>query len=474
MARTILVVEDDIALIKALGRYLSHAGNRVLEAHTCAEAMHILESGEAAVDVVLADVSLPDGVGFDIASKLAERENGPAVIVMTGDDRISTAITAFHRGVSDFLLKPFSFEALDQALDRVKPRRNAAPPPIAPIASTRTPSEAWRKKYAPEIIGSAVQLERVFAIIERVADTDCTVIVTGESGTGKELVAKALHNASDRRQKPFVTVNCAALPENLIESELFGHARGSFTGATNSREGRFTAADGGTIFLDEVGELPLAAQAKLLRVLQEKEVTPVGDSRAHRVDVRVIAATNRDLEDMVASGTFREDLWYRLCVIPIELSPLRERRQDIPELVHHFIARTNQKRERNVSGITKDALSILQGFDWPGNIRELENKIERMVVLRSEGEISVEDIPPRLRQAGKSIPPRGGEEPVLPDDGIDLKDAVERYENALILQALERTGWNKNRAAAILRMNRTTLVEKLKKKGLDEDAARVA
>lgn len=484
MARTILVVEDDVALLRALSRYLSHAGHRVVEAHSCSEAYEKLSSLDAGIDIVLTDVSLPDGVGFDIADKLAEDKHPAVVIVMTGDDRITTAITAFHRGVADFLLKPFSFEALDQALERVKPQRrqNATQAPMAAQASAiRTPGDAWRKKYAPDLIGTATQLERVFAIIERVADTDCTVIVSGESGTGKELVARALHMASDRRTKALVTVNCAALPENLIESELFGHARGSFTGATNSREGRFTAADGGTIFLDEVGELPLAAQAKLLRVLQEKEVTPVGESKAHKVDVRVIAATNRDLEDMVANGTFREDLLYRLAVIPIELPPLRERRGDIPELVRHFIARTNAKRERSVSGINKEAMDILCGYDWPGNVRELENKIERMVVLRSEGELAVEDIPAKLRAARPALAPvkdlqaQNGEDPLLPDDGIDLKDAVERYENALIVQALERTGWNKNRAAAILRMNRTTLVEKLKKKGMmDEDQARVA
>ncbi|MDH5493467.1 MAG: sigma-54 dependent transcriptional regulator, partial [Myxococcales bacterium] len=306
-------------------------------------------------------------------------------------------------------------------------------------------------------------------VIDKVADTDCSVLVTGESGTGKELVARALHQASDRKEEPFVTVNCAAIPENLLESALFGHARGSFTGATQSRVGRFAQAAGGTIFLDEIGELPLALQSKLLRVLQEKEVTPLGESRTLRIDVRVVAATNRDLEEMVESGNFREDLLYRLNVIPVELPSLRQRRSDIPLLVEHFVHQTNVKRGRFIAGVSDEAMAALCAYDWPGNVRQLENTLERLVVLKSEGFIEVDDLPEKWRkQAAHS---GGSSSPELPEDGIDLRDAVEQFENALILQALERTGWNKNQAASILRMNRTTLVEKLKKKKLPQPIA---
>ena len=327
----------------------------------------------------------------------------------------------------------------------------------------------WREQYASSILGADPKLTRVFGILERVCDTDCTVLVTGESGTGKELIARALHDSSDRRGRPLVTVNCAAIPENLLESELFGHARGAFTGATAARVGRFVAADGGTLFLDESGELPLALQAKLLRVVQEKEVTPVGESRSQRVDVRVVAATNRDLEEMVERGEFREDLLYRLQVVPVELPPLRERKGDIAALVEHFVSRTAQVRGRPVTGVAPDALKAMSAYDWPGNIRQLENTIERMVLLRAEGEIELEDLPPKV-VAGLAAQSVSADAPTLPEDGIELRDAVEQFENALILQALERTGWNKNRAAALLRMNRTTLVEKLKKKNLASEA----
>jgi transcriptional regulator with PAS, ATPase and Fis domain len=337
-------------------------------------------------------------------------------------------------------------------------------------AADQTPAEMWRDMHAPNLIGREPKLLEVFGIMASVADADCSVLVTGETGTGKELIARALHAGSNRKNRPFVAVNCAAIPENLIESELFGYAKGSFTGAVQSRQGRFSQADGGTIFLDEIGELPLALQAKMLRVLQEQEVTPLGESKAQKVDVRVIAATNRDLEEMAETGKFREDLLYRLNVIPIELPPLRERRCDIPVLIERFLLRCNDRRSRSITGISHDALMALTSYAWPGNIRQLENTVERMVLLRSTGEIGLDDLPPKIREAKPATNGSMGD-PQLPENGIDLRDAVEQFENALIRQALERTGWNKNRAATILQMNRTTLVEKLKKKGLAGDEA---
>jgi transcriptional regulator with PAS, ATPase and Fis domain len=328
----------------------------------------------------------------------------------------------------------------------------------------------WRKQYAPNILGIDPRLQNLFAMMERVSDTDCSVLITGESGTGKELVARALHAASRRRDQPFVAINCASIPENLLESELFGHAKGAFTGALNARIGKFVAADGGTLLLDEIGELPPLMQAKLLRVLQDREVTPIGENKAKRIDVRVIAATNRNLEELVKENRFREDLLYRIQVIPLELPPLRERRRDIDELVGKFIERSSRLRKRPMPTIAIEAMAALRNYNWPGNIRELENVIERVVLLRANGEIVLDDLPAKIRSViGATVTKLF--EPMLPDEGIDLRDAVEQFENALILQALKRTGWNKNRASTVLRINRTTLVEKLKKKNLIDKAA---
>jgi transcriptional regulator with GAF, ATPase, and Fis domain len=325
----------------------------------------------------------------------------------------------------------------------------------------------WRAHYAPELFGDDPKLCAVLTMIQRVADTDCPVLVSGRTGTGKELIARAIHRASRRAAQSFVAVNCAALPEHLVESELFGHVRGAFTGAVGPRAGHFVMADGGTLFLDEIGELPLSQQAKLLRALQEQEVTPVGDSRARKVDVRLVAATHRDLEAMVEQGSFREDLLYRIQVVPAELPPLHERRGDIAKLIEHFITCANTRRKRRVSGISGEAMAALEAYPWPGNVRQLENVVERLVLLRAEGQIELTDLPPRLLEHALAES-SADDGPLLPEAGIDLRDAIEQFELALIMQALERTGWNKNRAAAVLRMNRTTLVEKLKKLNLPD------
>ena len=458
----ILIVEDDAGLRSVLRRHLVTRGWEVTEAGSMAGALDAVEAN-GIPDTVLCDVSLPDGDAFALAERLEEPLRNATLVVMTGHEGSDLPVRALRCGAADFLLKPFSLKALDEALERAATRRalTQRQPERASVPST---PRDWHASYAPTMVGDDPKLLRIFSMLERVADTDCSVLVTGESGTGKELVARALHLASDRRDRAFVAVNCAAIPESLVESELFGHARGAFTGAINARVGRFMQASGGTLFLDEIGELSLAVQAKLLRVLQEKEVTPVGESRTQRIDVRVVTATNRDLEKMVVEGRFREDLLYRLDVIPIELPAIRERRGDIPKLVRHFIERTNTRRGRNVHGISDRALEILCAYNWPGNVRQIENTIERMVLLRADGPLDVEDVPERIRNSAPVLEVDAMAEPKLPDEGIDLRDAVERFENALIRQALERSGWNKNRAAAILQMNRTTLVEKLKKR----------
>jgi sigma-54 specific flagellar transcriptional regulator A len=331
--------------------------------------------------------------------------------------------------------------------------------------STRPPA---RRTLLPtsrgKIIGRTPAMRAALATVQRVARSNCTVLITGESGTGKELIVAALHDASERAGGPLVTVNCGAIPENLIESELFGHARGAFTGAHATRHGRVAAAEGGTLFLDEIGELPLAMQVKILRLLQQREYSPVGDARVLKCNVRIVAATNRDLEAEVEARRFREDLYYRLNVIHIHLPALRERRDDIELLANHFLQQAAARCGRtDVVGFTPDALDLICAFDWPGNVRALENTIERAVLLTQTNVIDVCDLPERVvRGAG----PRPASAPTLPEAGIDLRAAVEEYENHLIRQALERTGWNKNHAARLLRLNRTTLVEMVKRKGL--------
>ncbi len=317
------------------------------------------------------------------------------------------------------------------------------------------------------VIGASEPLVDVYRIVDRIADSACTVLITGESGTGKELVARAVHDASSRADAPFVAVNCSAIPEALLESELFGHARGSFTGAHATKIGRIAMAQGGTLFLDEVGELPLSLQVKLLRVLQSREYSPVGDTRTLTADVRVLAATNVNLEDAVRDGVFREDLYYRLNVIHVQVPALRDRLDDVPLLTHHFLKRAVEKSGRRVSGVSRAAAELLMQYGWPGNVRELENTIERAVLLCNGDQIEPRDLPTRVLGLGteRRVTAR------LPDAGMDLRGAVDAFENQLIRQALDRTNWNKKRAAALLGLNRTTLVEMLKRKRIIQRVA---
>lgn len=318
------------------------------------------------------------------------------------------------------------------------------------------------RRQFEHIIGNSPALQRVLDLVEKVANSDCTVLITGESGTGKELIARAIHERSKRANENLVPVNCGAIPEELLESELFGHVRGAFTNAVNSREGRFALADSGTIFLDEIGDMRPNLQTKLLRVLQERTFEPVGSSRTVHVDVRVIAATNQNLEQAIQDKSFREDLYYRLHVIPIEVPPLRQRREDIPVLLEHFLERARSQGRSRLEGFSSDAIDVLCSYGWPGNVRELENLVERLVVMRSEGLISLADLPaPFTRETPPALAA-----PLVPPSGISFADEVNRFETDLILQALEHTQWNKRQAAHLLRMNRTTLTEKIKRKGL--------
>ncbi|MFO0761240.1 MAG: sigma-54 dependent transcriptional regulator [Byssovorax sp.] len=312
------------------------------------------------------------------------------------------------------------------------------------------------------VIGQSAGLSAVLGLLARVAPSSCTVLITGESGTGKEVLVNLLHEQSPRRSAPLVTVNCGAIPEQLLESELFGHAKGAFTGAHSARPGRVQAAEGGTLFLDEVGELPLSLQVKLLRLLQQREYSPVGENRVVRCDIRVVAATNRDLKREVAEGRFREDLYYRLDVIHLEIPPLRERRDDVAPLAEHFLRAFAERMARpDLVGFTPEALAALEAFDWPGNVRALENAVERAVVLSQGPRIGLADLPASIAQGDRRPMPA---QPASVDAELGLRDAVERFENQLIREALERAGWNKQKAAQLLQINRTTLVEMLKRK----------
>lgn len=454
--KRILVVDDERRIRTLLSRHLLASGWQVSEAESCTEALTVFSSGEK-IHTILCDVFLEDGRGWELLDSKEAQADKPRLIVMTGDPNIQHAVSALRRGACDFLLKPFSMSQLDEALVRscstkqsraLRPRR-------------ATPIDSWRVEHASTILGKHPRTLRMLEISRRVASTQTSVLITGESGTGKELVARTIHHASSRRLSPLITLNCAAIPENLIESELFGHVRGAFTGAISSRKGHFLAADKGTIFLDEIGELPLGMQSKLLRVLQEREVLQVGRQEPIPIDVRILAATNIDLERAVEDGRFREDLYYRLNVIQIEVPPLRERRSDIPELVAFFVDRHNRRMKREVTGVDPAVAEQLLQYDWPGNIRELENAVERMMVLSQDDTLDIENLPNRLRGPSRSHRPSDLDD--ISKEGFALNAAVSAFEERLIHQALEHTQGNKARAAKMLCVPRTTLLEKLRR-----------
>lgn len=316
-----------------------------------------------------------------------------------------------------------------------------------------------------DIIGQSDGMQEIFRLVEKVADSDSTVIISGETGTGKGMVAKAIHQNSNRKGKPFIQINCGAIPENLLESELFGHIRGAFTGATSDKPGKFERANCGTIFLDEIGDMSPDLQIKILKVLEEGEFERVGGIKTTKIDVRIIAATHRNLEEEVKKGNFREDLFFRLHVIPLNLPALRERKADIPILIAHFLKQFNQTKNKKLEGISEEAMEVAMRYSWPGNVRELRNMVERLVVLYGEGEIETRDLPGKLRRTNGQVTQLGVE---ISQDGICLNTAVSEFEKALIVQSLEKTKWVKNKAAKLLHLNRTTLVEKIKRHHLDE------
>lgn len=454
----VLIVDDDSAVRDVLQEALMQEEYNVSTAEDGAAAIQAVK--ESVVHIVITDFQLPDIDGLAIIDRLAKFDAKIIPIMMTGFGTIETAVRAMKSGAFDFITKPFDLEAVAVVVRRA-----------AEVLRLRQENHLLRKavrdQYRLEqMIGASEPIRHVMEFVQKVADSDSTVMIQGESGTGKELVARMLHFNSLRKDRPLVPVNCGAIPENLLESELFGHEKGAFTGATHARMGRFELANGGTIFLDEIGEMSLPLQVKLLRVLQEREFERVGGNRTIHVDVRIVAATNQDLETLVEEKRFRKDLFYRLNVIPIVIPPLRERRSDIPLLIDHFLTRFNQTKHSEVSGLGPDALHLLTEYDWPGNIRELENMIERLVVLKKHGVLSIEDLPEKIcrRSSGTELKEQFIR---FSEDGINLSREVEQYEKHLIMEALRKANGVTSRAAQLLQLNRTTLVEKLKRRGVD-------
>ncbi|MFZ5875296.1 MAG: sigma-54-dependent transcriptional regulator [Nitrospirota bacterium] len=451
MPERILVVDDDAHAREVLVYALRRHGHDVTERGASVDALQACR--ESSFDVLFTDLKMPgmDGVTlFRQARGILPKLIG---IVVTGHGTIDSAVRALREGLFDYITKPFLVDEVVAALQRALEFRRL-------IDENTSLKQQLQTKYRYDrFLGHSEAMSRVFSLIERVAETDSTVLILGESGTGKELVARTIHFNGPRAEKPLVPVNCGAIPDALLESELFGHERGAFTGAHATRVGRFESADGGTIFLDEIGDMSQTLQVKLLRVLQERCFERVGGTKTIQVDVRVVAATNRDLEQAVREGRFREDLYYRLNVIPIVIPPLRERSDDIPLLFDHFLETCNARKRKAVTGIAPEAMRRLVNYPWPGNVRELENLVERLVILKGQGTIIMEDLPEKVVRGDSPTMPMV----VFPPDGVDLNRLVDAFEEDLIQRALKAAGGVKNRAAQLLRLNRTTLVEKMKK-----------
>ena len=444
MPPKILIIDDDSSLRRVLEYNLQQEGYDVWTAADGESGLRLF--AEKSPALVITDLKMPGMGGFQLLSAIKERSPGTVVIVLTAFGAIDTAVEAMKLGAFDYLTKPFNREELKLTVKKGLQLQGLSE------ENRLLKEELSGRAEFKSIVGTSRAMEGVFSVVRKVADTEATVLITGESGTGKELVARAIHSGSSRRGAPFVAVNCAAIPRDLLESELFGHVKGAFTGAIRDKEGKFQLADGGTIFLDEVGDLPLELQPKLLRVLQERVVEPLGGTALQKIDVRVVAATNADLEKGIAEGRFRDDLYYRLSVIPLQLPPLRDRVEDIGLLVRYFCAKFGG------SGVTfsKEALERLQLYAWPGNVRELENTVERLLIMREGDRIGVEELPDKIGAA--TVKPEGGVLR-LPPGGYPL----EQLEREVVLEALTKCDWNQTAAARFLRIPRHTLIYRMEK-----------
>jgi len=452
MAR-VLIVDDEESIQGVLRQLFEYEGHQVQVAESGPAALRMVEKDPP--HAIFLDVKMPDMDGIEALERLRERTPNTPIVMISGHGTIETAIEATRRGAYDFLEKPLDTDRLLVTLRNVLEVRGLS----QSVAELRSEVEA---RY--EIVGESYSIRQVLERVERVAPTDARVLITGENGTGKELVARAIHRLSRRVERPFVEVNCAAIPSELIESELFGHMRGSFTGAVQDRPGKFELADEGTLFLDEVGDMSMEAQAKVLRALEEGKVTRVGGQKTRAVDVRVVSATNKDPAEEIERGRFREDLFYRLNVVPIHVPPLRERREDIPPLVAHFVHLMTSREGVPVRELTSDAVALLQELDWPGNVRELRNTVERLLILASGDRVEARDV--EMLVSGRPGPQGLGGELLRADTFADFKD---RSERAFLLQRLREHEWNVSETARTLDMPRSNLYKKIERYGLSRE-----
>jgi two-component system NtrC family response regulator len=449
--KLILLVEDDISVRRVIRMQLEEAGYEVAVAADGEEAETIIN--ERRPKLVITDLRMPGMGGMELLRRVRDEHVETTVIMITAFGSVETAVEAMKAGAYDYVTKPIDYEALELVVHRAMERQNL-------LDEVRNLRSVLDQRYGFEsIVGRSKRLLRVLEMASRVAQHDSTVLILGETGTGKELLARAIHHNSRRKNKPFATINCGAIPKELIEAELFGFTRGAFTGAHAAKPGRIEMADGGTLFLDEVGELPLEMQVKLLRLLQNGEIEKIGSTGHSVVNVRVVAATNRNLQAMIEDGTFREDLYYRLAVVPLELPPLRERKEDLPELVQHLFRKLKERHGLPALRMSASLTSYLSSYRWPGNIRELENVIERMLVLSAGDEITEADLPDQFRMHS----PRNDSFLLeLPEQGISL----EGVERELLIRALDKFGGNQTQAARFLDISRRTLIYRMEKHGL--------
>ena len=458
---SVLIVEDDADLRETLCESLESAGFAVAQSADAASAKERLEA--FAYDGLVVDLHLPDTSGMSVLEEAVARYPEIKAVVMTGFGGVAEAVEAMKRGAIDFLIKPFQLSQLARVLETAVDQQRLR------VENAELRAQLRGRFSFDSLVGRDSTMQQLFQTLEMVAPMNSTVLIHGETGTGKELVARTIHHHSPRADQRFVAFNAAAIPEGLVEAELFGHVKGAFTGAVSARVGRFELAHRGTLFIDEVSSMPLPLQAKLLRALQEREVERVGDSKPMKLDIRVIAATNADLRKLVKEGTFREDLFYRLSVIPVTLPPLRARRGDIPLLAQHMIKKSCRENNLQQKPLTQEALRILMAYHWPGNVRQFENAMEHAVAMSlTAAEIGPETLPDEIRKPTET----GFNAAIaIPDEGIDFSSIVSKLERDLIMRCLEKTGGNKRQAARLLNLSRTTFIDKLQRLHVEDSVA---
>lgn len=451
---SILLVDDDRHVLESMSSWLRSNGYAVVAAGTYQEAIGHIDRNE--FDLMLADIRLDERDGFELLAYSRQHRPKTSVILITGYGTVETGVEALRAGAFDLLTKPLIDQELEMAIQRSLSQKQVVE------ENKHLKAQLDLRFGVDNIVGNDIRMQRVYEMIDSIADTKATVLITGESGTGKSLIARAIHRRSSRRENPFVEVACGALPETLLESELFGHVAGAFTGATTNKIGKFKQADTGTIFLDEIGTAPPSMQVKMLRVLQEFQFEQVGGTETFTTDTRVVLATNEDLAKAVADGRFREDLYYRVNVITVELPALRQRTTDIPVLAHHFMERIRDEAGKDTEGFSNEAIDAMQAYRWPGNVRELQNVVERAVLLGRSSILGIDDLPPNVTATAPMT--------VSSPSGRTLKEALSGPERQIILEVLESNNWNRNATADALGINRTTLYKKMKRLGLDDTA----